>query len=356
MYLYIIFISVTAKVSPISSLPTMTSKEDGDDEISSRQKQGGRRRAVAAESYDPTSDTEPRNVVLHPKTEGEVSYLQEATKDILFFKQCDSEQLNILYNAMFRKPVASGDVIIRQGDDGDNFYIIQHGDYDILINDDEFDGDKKNDDARQKYVKTLKNSGYFGELALLYNCPRSATIRAATNGLLWGLDQKTFREIVVKESAAKRERFEQLLSSVAILKSLTEQEVAQITDALHEVKYSLNECIVKEGDSAQHMFFIVNGSVSVKVRDRTNTENEAESETEVVQLSRGQYFGELALIMNKGRVASVYSLTEGLRCAVLDIYAFERLLGPCVDIMKRNISNYEEQRKMLGLEGISNDF
>ena len=122
----------------------------------------------------------------------------------------------------------------------------------------------------------------------------------------------------------------------------------QITDALREVCYASGECIVKEGECADQMYFIVSGSVSIKVVDKSS-----DTEKEIVQLTRGQYFGELALILNQVRVASVYSLTDGLRCAVLDIHAFERLLGPCVDIMKRNIENYEEQRRQLGLEGIT---
>lgn len=66
----------------------------------------------------------------------------------------------------------------------------------------------------------------------------------------------------------------------------------------------------------------------------------------MARCTRGQYFGELALVTNKPRAASVYAVGE-TRCLVIDIQAFERLLGPCMDIMKRNISQYEEQRLAL---------
>ncbi|KAK2145743.1 hypothetical protein LSH36_660g03034 [Paralvinella palmiformis] len=51
---------------------------------------------------------------------------------------------------------------------------------------------------------------------------------------------------------------------------------------------------------------------------------------------------ELALVTHKPRAASAYAVGIA-KCAVLDVGAFERLLGPCMDIMKRNIEGYEEQ-------------
>lgn len=51
---------------------------------------------------------------------------------------------------------------------------------------------------------------------------------------------------------------------------------------------------------------------------------------------------ELALITHKPRAATVYA-TGPVKVAALDVEAFERLLGPCMDIMKRNITDYESQ-------------
>jgi cAMP-dependent protein kinase regulator len=67
---------------------------------------------------------------------------------------------------------------------------------------------------------------------------------------------------------------------------------------------------------------------------------------ELGNCTEGQYFGELALITNKPRAASVYAV-GAVTCAVLDVGAFERLLGPCMEIMKRNFEHYEEQLMQL---------
>uniref|UniRef100_A0ACB8EH05 cAMP-dependent protein kinase type II-alpha regulatory subunit n=1 Tax=Sphaerodactylus townsendi TaxID=933632 RepID=A0ACB8EH05_9SAUR len=75
---------------------------------------------------------------------------------------------------------------------------------------------------------------------------------------------------------------------------------------------------------------------------RTVTNKDSNQEVEIARCQKGQYFGELALVTNKPRAASAYAVGE-VKCLVMDIQAFERLLGPCMDIMKRNITHYEEQ-------------
>ena len=84
-------------------------------------------------------------------------------------------------------------------------------------------------------VGQYKDAGFFGELALMYNMPRAATITAVTEGTLWSLvsskkflkkkltffqDRKTFRQIIVKANAVKRAQFEEFLKSVEILENI----------------------------------------------------------------------------------------------------------------------------------------
>lgn len=64
----------------------------------------------------------------------------------------------------------------------------------------------------------------FGELALLYNAPRAASIKAKTDCVVWKLDRNTFNHIVKDAAAKKREKFENFLSSVKILQSMDPYE------------------------------------------------------------------------------------------------------------------------------------
>lgn len=128
---------------------------------------------------------------------------------------------------------------------------------------------------------------------------------------------------------------EKLLDSVPMLKALQNHERMNLADALISKSYADGEGIIKQGDVADGMYFIEQGSVSIRI------DQEGE-EVEISVLGKGQYFGELALVTHRPRAASAYAL-ENRKVAFLDVDVFERLLGPCMEIMKRNIDDYESQ-------------
>ncbi|CAO2633522.1 cAMP-dependent protein kinase type II-alpha regulatory subunit [Lemmus lemmus] len=277
--------------------------------------------------------------VVHPKTDEQRCRLQEACKDILLFKNLDQEQLSQVLDAMFEKIVKTDEHVIDQGDDGDNFYVIERGTYDILVT----------KDNQTRSVGQYDNRGSFGELALMYNTPRAATIVATSEGSLWGLDRVTFRRIIVKNNAKKRKMFESFIESVPLFKSLEMSERMKIVDVIGEKIYKDGERIITQGEKADSFYIIESGEVSILIRSKTKSnKNGGNQEVEIAHCHKGQYFGELALVTNKPRAASAYAVGD-VKCLVMDVQAFERLLGPCMDIMKRNISHYEEQLvKMFG--------
>uniref|UniRef100_A0A3Q2CPL2 cAMP-dependent protein kinase type II-alpha regulatory subunit n=1 Tax=Cyprinodon variegatus TaxID=28743 RepID=A0A3Q2CPL2_CYPVA len=278
--------------------------------------------SVCAEAYDPDdeSDDNSQPQVVNPKTDEQRRRLQDACKDILLFKTLEKEQFSEVLDAMFEVQVKPQDHIIDQGDDGDNFYVIDKGVYDIFVA----------KDGVSVCVGKYNNKGSFGELALMYNTPRAATIVATEEGTLWGLDRATFHRLIVKNNAKKRRLYEAFIECVPLLNCLELSERMKIVDVLGVRTFNDGDRIIAQ----------------TKVNQQDNTE------VEVARCSRGQYFGELALVNNKPRAASVYAVGE-TKCLVIDIQAFERLLGPCMDIMKRNISQYEDQ--LVALFGSSDD-
>lgn len=74
--------------------------------------------------------------------------------------------------------------------------------------------------VKDKLIHTYDNSGAFGELALLYNMPRAATVKAISPGTLWAMDRQTFRRILLKSAYKKRKMYEDLINKVPMLKSL----------------------------------------------------------------------------------------------------------------------------------------
>ncbi|KAM4740610.1 protein kinase, cAMP-dependent, regulatory, type II, alpha, B isoform 1-T2 [Anableps anableps] len=303
-----------------------------------------RRVAVCAEAYDPDNDADDNTEtqVVHPKTEEQRQRLQDACKDILLFKTLEKEQFSEVLDAMFEVVVKPQDHIIDQGDDGDNFYVIDKGVYDIFVA----------KDGVNVCVGKYNNKGSFGELALMYNTPRAATIVATEEGTLWGLDRATFHRLIVKNNAKKRRMYEAFIESVPLLNCLELSERMKIVDVLGVRTFNDGDRIIAQGDKADCFYIVESGEVKIMIKTKTKAGKRDNTEVEVARCSRGQYFGELALVTNKPRAASAYAVGE-TKCLVIDIQAFERLLGPCMDIMKRNISQYEDQ--LVALFGSSDD-
>lgn len=128
--------------------------------------------------------------------------------------------------------------MIKQGADGDNLYVVESGQLDC------FKVFKKGDEMT--FLKTYQPGESFGELALLYNAPRAATIRAKTESVLFELDRECFNHIVKEAAMKKREKYDNFLKLVEIFSTMDPYERAQIADALKPVKFKKGEYVVKQ--------------------------------------------------------------------------------------------------------------
>jgi len=107
-----------------------------------------------------------------------------------------------------------------------------------------------------------------------------------------------------------------------------------VADALEPACFEPGQTIVKQGEPGDEFYIIVDGSAIV-------TQNIDNTEVKVGELEKSDYFGEIALLLDRPRAATVTAGPHGLlKCVKLDRARFERVLGPCADILKRNIQRY----------------
>jgi cAMP-dependent protein kinase regulator len=175
-------------------------------------------------------------------------------------------------------------------------------------------------------VATIEPGGSFGELALMYNAPRAATVVSAETGCtLWALDRVTFRRILMDSTYERRRMYEKFLSEVPILSTLSDYERSKIADALEAQKFHSDSVIIKEGDIGE-AFYLLESGVAEAYKQGT--------EKPVKVYNKGDYFGELALLNDAPRAASVIAKTD-VKVATLGKDGFQRLLGPVEGIMRR---------------------
>lgn len=283
----------------------------------------GRRVSVSAESIQPSLHLSKEDYVKHPKTDQQRESINAAIANNFLFKCLDDDQRTHVIDAMEEKRVKKGDVVIQQGDEGDYYYVVESGTFDCFL---------EQSDGPAIKATSYGPNGSFGELALMYNAPRAATIVATSDAVLWALDRITFRSILMDSTAKKRRMYEQFLAEVPILKSLELHERHKVADALEPVQFDDQGIVMSEGDVGENFYLIEDGE-AVVYRDVDGKRHE------VNRLKKGDYFGELALLHDKPRAATVVANGK-LKCVTLGKKAFTRLLGPVMDILKRNSENY----------------
>merc|ERR1719445_50530 len=133
-----------------------------------------RRGAISAE---PINEEDAASYVkkVVPKDYKTMASLSKAIAKNVLFSHLDENERSDIFDAMFPSSAMPGEIIIKQGNEGDNFYIIDQGEVEIYVG-----GEK---------VLSIGEGGSFGELALIYGTPRAATVKAATDVKLWGIDR-----------------------------------------------------------------------------------------------------------------------------------------------------------------------
>ena len=169
----------------------------------------------------------------------------------------------------------------------------------------------------------------------MYNAPRAATIKCKTAGKMYGIDRSTFTNIIQEAAMKKRKANMDVLKKVDIFQDVDPYEKEQVCDVLVEESYSKGEYIVKQGDLGDKFYIVAEGNLIAE------KEENGQPAKKVFEYHENDYFGEIALVKNCVRQASVKAETD-CRVMSIDRDAFKRLLGPIEEILKRNMDKYKK--------------
>jgi len=280
-------------------------------------KRGAARQSVSAEAYGEWNKKQAFTPPVYEKSEEQKDRLKGVLGKSFMFSNLDPSEFNIIIGAMQELTVEPGKEIIVKGDDGNTLYVIETGVFECSIP----------IDGVWKVVKTCGPGDVFGELALLYNAPRAATVAAKETSTCWSLDRDTFSHIVKEAAQNKRNKYDAFLAKVPLLASMDPYERSQLADALRVESVEEGATIVTQGEVGDKFYILEEGAAEAK-----------KDGEKVMAYGVGDYFGELALIRNTNRAATIGITGGTAKLLSIDSVTFKRLL---------DVSELEEKAKEL---------
>eukprot|EP00918_Siedleckia_nematoides_P015057 GHVU01032651.1.p1 GENE.GHVU01032651.1~~GHVU01032651.1.p1 ORF type:complete len:358 (-),score=81.75 GHVU01032651.1:461-1534(-) len=285
------------------------------------------RKSVSAEVYGPNNAKGDFKPPVFPKTADQTKRIEATLSKSFLFSALDADDLKTVILAFQEYKIPPKTTIITQGDEGDCLYLLEEGNCNVF---------KKTSSGGEEHVFVQKPGDAFGELALLYNAPRAATVRAGDDPtLLWKLDRRSFNHIVKDAAVRKREAYEGFLADVKLLADMEPYERAKLSDGLKERTFKDGEYIIRQGEEGDTFYLIMKGNPEAIKDGKT-----------VKKYQKGEYFGELALIRDQPRAANVVAKGP-VTCAYVERRSFKRLLGPVESILQRNAIEYKTLQRSL---------
>ena len=225
------------------------------------------------------------------------------------FSELPDEALSDLAGRVRLRSFAAGKPVVRQGERADAFYVIRRGTLQVV---------EESPDGDERVLRVLGRGESFGELGLAQAAPRGATVKALEPSEIFEIDKGTFDRLLAdmihvptfaptfQEAAELRE--------LPSFSHLEPDELSELLDHGGWVTIPPGEVILEQGAPGDAFYAIRSGKAEV----------DKDGEL-VAMLGPGDYFGEVALLMDVPRTASVIARTP-IRAYRLDREGFDRLV------------------------------
>ena len=258
------------------------------------------------------------------KTKEETERLESLTHSNFLFQHLLPEQLTKLYSVFEKVQVKKGDVVIKQGDQGDKFYVVDSGTFEVSV---------RGDDGVMHVVMTYDHGGSsFGELSLMYGKPRAATVTATSDGVIWALARPAFKAMLMRK--VSHTNLIKILKRVEILRQLPIPQLQRLCDVLAEQTFEDGAYVCKQGEEGHNFYIISNGECIC-----TTIDPKTKAEKEFQRLKTNDYFGERSLLMEEPRNLNVQAVGK-TSVFTLSRSAFIEVVGDLHELIE-----FDQQKK-----------
>ncbi|MGE0434411.1 MAG: cyclic nucleotide-binding domain-containing protein, partial [Planctomycetota bacterium] len=241
-----------------------------------------------------------------------------------------SEEEMVALMARFREEAfGANEVVFRPGEESDRLYIVLSGRVSI-----EQELDERAAAQSHRPIAELRRGDWFGEISLIKEATRAATVICLEPTTMLSLDRNTYLALADRYHAIGRKieeafDFLMLIDDMPVFRELTAQRIRELATSMRLRLVEPGERVVREGEPGRCFYIVRQGRFNVI--EHLGDPDERHLDT----LIRGDYFGELALLEDMPRSASVVALEPG-ELLELDRDDFERLLGKYVAMTSRS--------------------
>ncbi|XP_009275305.1 PREDICTED: cGMP-dependent protein kinase 2 isoform X1 [Aptenodytes forsteri] len=269
------------------------------------------------------------------KDSSEKKLITNALNKNQFLKRLEPHQIRDMVECVYERTFQQGSYVIRQGEPGNHIFVLKEGSLEVF--------------QQNKLLSSIPVWTAFGELAILYNCTRTASVKAITNVKTWALDREVFQNIMRVTAQTRQEQYRNFLRSVSLLKNLPEDKLTKIMDCLEVEYYHKGDYVIREGEEGNTFFIIAKGKVIVTQSTADHSQPQL-----IKNLHKGDYFGEKALISDDVRSANVIADEYDVECLVIDRETFNQTVGTYEELQTylegyvANLAQADEKRHAIG--------
>ncbi|OMJ84060.1 hypothetical protein SteCoe_14871 [Stentor coeruleus] len=230
------------------------------------------------------------------------SLIENSLKNHYLFSDLTSEDLNFIIGSLKYYTIPSKEYVFQQGDIGSTFFIVEQGKLEVIRN-----GIKKT---------ILQKGESFGDMSLLTDFPRRATIKTIEESALWGIGRDAFRYLVHQINKRSLNIIKAFISQLKIFSNLPEDQIKRLAEVAVQHQFKDNIRIICEGDEGVLLYIIKEGEAVAKLQG-----------AEKFRLIAGEMFGEAEVLGDDNiRKFSVYSVGD-TRVLSLSIQNIHEILG-----------------------------
>ncbi len=228
------------------------------------------------------------------------------------------ERRAAVFAGLAESVVPAGATVFRQGDPPDRFYVIRRGEVEVLL-------EPPGGEPRQ--LARLGPGDHFGEIGLLQNVPRTATVRALSEVQLLGLDREAFNELVVDADVTRHElvqlmgRRAMAMSLARALPQLGGEALGRLAGVSVRRRFEPGETIVRQGERAEHFYVLTQGRVELGVQPPSGPE------IVVARLEAVDFFGEVGMLQRRPRSATVRAVDGPVTVLEIARERFEEMVA-----------------------------